>query len=63
MATYATKADVEPPKTRMLQEAHDTILTSQPERGAMYAILARQVYPPVISEDIEENRKRGMSYA
>ena len=53
--------DVESTKTRMLQEAHDAILTSQPERGAMYAILARQVYPPAISEDIQENRKIGMS--
>lgn len=44
--------NIESLRTRILQEAHDTILTGHPGRGAMYAILAREVYWPAISEDV-----------
>ena len=44
--------DIESLRTRLLQETHDTVLTGHPGRSAMYAILARRVYWPGISEDV-----------
>lgn len=44
--------DVESLRTRLLQETHDTVLTGHPGRSVMYAILARRVYWPGISEDV-----------
>lgn len=41
----------EPLRTRLLQEAHDSLLTGHPGHNMLYALLSRRVYWPGMSED------------
>lgn len=43
----------EPLRTRLMQEAHDSPLTGHPGKNTMYAILARRVYWPNMTSDVQ----------
>ena len=44
--------DNEPLRTRIIQETHDSYLTGHPGRNMTYAIVARQLYWPNLSDDV-----------
>ena len=44
--------NLEPLRTRIMQETHDSALAGYPGQDAMYAILARQFYWPGIANDV-----------